>query len=76
MDKEIIERIQEKAKIFLDNDIPAFIKDIKDNYFFCDILFVGEIYLMIYDFKRKEKFKLYWQDILVFDEYKERGEMK
>ena len=70
MDK--IGRIKDKAEVFLANDIKAFIRDIDDTYYFCDIIFVGEIHLIIYDFKRKEKFKLYWQDIMDFKEYEVR----
>jgi len=70
-----IERLKVKADLFLKNDIKVFIKTISDNYYFCDILLVGEIYLMLYNFagKRKgEKDRLVWTDIVEIKEYEER----
>ena len=72
--EKVIERIKDKAEVFSTNNIKAFIRDFSDNYYFCNLLFVGDIYLMIYDFKRREKVKLYWQDIVEFQEYKEKEE--
>ena len=74
MDMDKIERIKDKAEVFLTNNIKAFIRDIDDTYYFCDIMFVGEIYLILFDFKRKERFKLYWQDVMDFKEYEVRHE--
>lgn len=64
-----MERLKIKADYFLDNNIKAFIKDNYDTYYFCDILLVGEIYLTIYDFKRKEKFRLMIIDLKDIKEY-------
>ena len=51
--KEQLERLKEKAEYFLENNIKAFIKDKYDNYYFCDILIVGETHLYIQNFAGK-----------------------
>jgi len=59
-----------------EEDIKAFVKDVYDNYHFCDILLVGEDWLMVKHFKGKregEKVRILWADILVLDEYREVG---
>lgn len=76
--KEKIERFKEKAETFLKNDIQAFIKDINDNYYFCDILSVGELKILIYNFAGKRQGKkdnLYWPDIVSLEEYIEKEEV-
>ncbi len=76
--REKIERLKVKAELFLNKDIKAFIKTIQENYYFCDILSVGEIHLYIYNFagKRKgEKDRLIWTDISEIFEYKEMGDV-
>lgn len=75
--KEKVERFKGKAEIFIKNNTPAFIIDISDNYYFCDILLVGEDYLYVQHFTGKKKGKkerIVWFDILRFEEYKEEGE--
>ena len=70
-----IDELKAKAEFFLENDLQAFIKDINDTWYFCDILIVGEIKLSIYNFegqRKKEKDNLLWIDIKSIDEYKER----
>jgi hypothetical protein len=69
-----IESYRLKAELFLEKNIKAFVKDINNSYYFCDILTIGELYLFVFDFKRQEKFRIFWGDIMVFDEYKKRGE--
>jgi len=74
---EKVERLKAKADVFLKNDIRAFIKDFDDNFYFCDVLLVGELKLLISNFagKRKgEKTDLYWQDIKSIDEYSEEDQ--
>jgi hypothetical protein len=74
---EKIERFKFKAELFLKEDMRAFIKDVYDNYHFCDIVLVGEDWLVIQHFKGKregEKLRILWADILVLDEYREVGE--
>jgi hypothetical protein len=79
MDKEKImdkiERYKLLADEFLKNDIRVFIKDINDDYYFADILLVGEDKLTIQCFaperKAGQKFYLRWSEIMFFDEYEE-----
>lgn len=69
-----VERLKVKAELFLNKNIKTFIKTVHDDYYFCDILLVGDIYLYIYSFagKRKgEKDRLIWTDISEIFEYKE-----
>ena len=72
--KEKVERIKAKADLFLKNDIKVFIVDTLDNYYWCDILSVGEDYLFVQHFTGKKKFekeRILWLDIIKFEEYKE-----
>ena len=72
-----LERLKDKAEFFLEKDIRAFIKDNYDNFYFCDILLVGETHLLISNFagKRKgEKDRILWIDIKDISEYKEEEE--
>ena len=73
--KDKIERLKGKAEIFLKNNTKAFIVDIDDNYYFCDILLVGEDYLYVKHFtgkKKGEKERVVWFDIIKFEEYQEK----
>jgi len=73
--KEMIERNKIKAEQFLKEDIRVFIKDVQDNYYFCDILIVGEVNLLVYNFAGKregEKSRLNWADIIELKEYEVR----
>ena len=73
--KDKVERLRLKAELFLENNIRAFIKTIQNDYYFCDILVVGDLYLYVIDFdgKRKgEKSRLIWTDISEIYEYVER----
>ena len=73
--KDKVERLKVKAELFLENNIRAFIKTIQNDYYFCDILVVGDLYLYVVDFtgKRKgEKSRLIWSDISEIYEYVER----
>ena len=75
--KDKVERFKGKAEIFLKNNTRAFIVDISDNYYFCDILLVGEDYLYVQHFtgkKKSEKERIVWFDIIKFEEYEEKGE--
>jgi len=69
-------RHKEKAEYFLQNDIKAFIKDKDNNFYFCDILVVGETHLFIHNFAGKrigEKQQILWIDIELISEYRENG---
>ena len=72
--KEKIARWQVLADLFDKQDKKVFIKDILDNYYFADILIVGEDTILIDCFApedRKGHQQLYWANIVKFDEYKE-----
>jgi len=71
--KTKIDRWRSKAEVFLENDIKCFIKTIDGGYHSAKVSFVGMNWLVIDDFIKKEKFKIYWLDILLFEEYKENG---
>ena len=66
-----IEHWRLKAELFLKNNTQCFIKTLDHSYHSADILLVGEDTILIYDFIKKEKFKVYWIDITLFSEYKE-----
>ena len=75
--KDKVERFKGKSEIFIKNNTKTFIIDIYDNYYFCNILVVGEDYLYIQHFTGKKKFekeRILWYDILKIEEYKEKEE--
>lgn len=77
--KEKIERFKIKAELFLKNNNKSFIIDIYDNYYFCDILFVGEDYLVVLGFdgiRKFEKDRIFWADVVRLEEYKNKGGRK
>ena len=53
-----IERWKEKAEVFLENNIKCFIKTIDGSFHSGDILFVGNLYLVVSDIIKKEKFRI------------------
>lgn len=67
--------MQGYAQELLDNNKPVFIKDINNNFYFADILLVGEetIYFQCFSpvQRKDEKISLSWNKIIVLDEYKE-----
>ena len=65
-----IEHWKLKAELFLDENIKCFIKTIDGAYHSADILLVGERAIEFYDFVKKEKFRVYWIDIILFEEFK------
>ena len=72
------ERFKVLAEILLKNNKQVFIKDIDDNLYFGDIIFVGEDLIEINCFspihRRGQKFCIYWPLIQQLEEYKERIE--
>lgn len=77
MEQGKIERLREKAKYFLFNEIKAFIKDKDNNYYFCDILSLGETHLFLSNFagnRSGTKSQLLWIDIELISEYQELRE--
>lgn len=74
--KKVI-KFKEKAEYFIKHNLKAFIKDSNNQFYFCDILIVGESHLYIYNFagpRVNTKTQLLWIDIEVFEEY--RGKIK
>lgn len=72
--KDKVERIKLKAQVFLNTNTKAFIVDMDDNYYFCDITFVDENFVRVMGFagtRNGEGTKLFYTDILRFEEYKE-----
>lgn len=70
-----IERLRVKAEEFLKENIRAFIIDSNDTYYFCDILFVGENYLVVQGFKgvrKLEKDRIFWADVVKLEEYRKK----
>lgn len=73
--KEKIQRWKIKADILISEDKRAFIIDVNNSYFFCDILISGEERLLFKPFKGNDSGKnveKYWADITKFEEYIER----
>jgi hypothetical protein len=73
--RDKIERLKLKAEEILKERLRCFIIDVFNNYYFCDILFVGENYLVVQDFKGLRKFeksRLWWADVVKLEPYKER----
>tara|TARA_R100000789_G_scaffold83855_1_gene79470 strand:+ start:134 stop:397 length:264 start_codon:yes stop_codon:yes gene_type:complete len=71
--KDKIERLKDKADFFIDNNIKAFVKDNYNNFYFCQILLVGETHLLVKNFAGKragENDRLLWIDIDDIKEYK------
>jgi len=69
-----IERWKEKAEDFLENNIRCFIKSLDGGYYSGDILLVGDNWISIYDIIKKENFRIFWLDIILFEEWKEKRE--
>lgn len=77
--REKIKRLKVKAETFLKNDIRAFIKTYSGDYFFCDILIVGDIRLEVHNFIGKRKgtnSNIFWPDIISIEEYKPLEDIK
>jgi len=74
MVKDKIERWKLLAELFLNKNIKAYIKEINGDLHFCDILFVGEDSVRIYNYgpaqRAGTKDTLYWINIEDFDEDK------
>lgn len=74
---ERIDRLKEKAEYFLENNVKAFIKDSANNFYFCDLLVVGETHLLVENFsgqREGKKSQILWLDVEVFSEYREGRE--
>lgn len=73
--KENIERIKLLSEDFLNRDKRIFVKDINGNFYFADIILVGDEGLTIKCFapvqRKNEKITLNWFAIVLIEEYKE-----
>lgn len=72
--KDKVERFKAKADIFLVKDIKAFIVDSENNYYFCDLVFSGDVYIEVIGFagrRNGQRDKIFFVDILRFEEYEE-----
>ena len=73
--KETTERNKEKAKIFLEGNIRAFIENFSEDYFFCNILEVHENFVIVSCFagqRKGEVERVFFIDIKKFEEYEEK----
>jgi hypothetical protein len=76
---EKIARLKLKAELFLKEDIKAFIRDVYDNYYFCNIVLINEDWLYVQFFKGQrqgERLRIFWVDILEISEYREETQIK
>ena len=67
--------LQEKARIFLRNDLRVFIQDTYNNYHFCLIKEVWNDWVIVYDFKGNymgKTTRILWLDIQKMEEYQEK----
>ena len=75
--KERIERWKLLCETFVATNRRAFIKDYKDTWYSCDIIFVGESTLEIECFEpedmKGERYSLFWAEIVSIVEYKKGG---
>ena len=72
-----IERLRSLANLFLKNNLKAFITDYGKNFFFCDIIYVCDDYVLVENFsgqKKGQQERIFFLNIERFEEYKERGE--
>ena len=66
-----IEHWRKKADLFYENSIRCFIKTVEGGFYSGEILLNGDKTIEIYDFIKRKNFRIYWLDIVLFDEYKE-----
>lgn len=69
--------LKKRAEIFLKNDIRIFIKDIYDNFYFCEIKEINKDWILVWNFAGQRiglNTRILWIDILEMSEY--RGDLK
>jgi len=77
--REKLERFKIKAEEIDKENLKAFIVDVNDTYYFCNVILVGDATILIENFKGQrvgEREKLFWADIVKFEEYKEKEELR
>jgi len=71
-----IERWKTTAEIFLRDNIKAYVRDVAGNYYFCEVLLVGEDTLIVQCFdppqRRGDKITLYWSLVEEFKQFEVR----
>jgi hypothetical protein len=67
-----IDRWKDKAELFLENDIKCFIKTADSVFYSGDVVFIGDNWLVIDDIVKKEKCRIFWLDVILFEEYKKK----
>ena len=74
--KEKVERWKELAELFLKNDERVYIKDIDGNYYFADLILVGDDSITVQCFAPDDrigkKYILYWPLIKRLDRYEKK----
>ena len=76
--REKLERFKIKAEEIANENLKAFIIDVNDTYYFCNIIFVGHATILIENFKGQragDREKLFWADIVKLEMYKEKEEL-
>lgn len=66
-------RFKEKAKIFLEEDTKAWVKDIRGTFYFCNIIKVRKNHMLIQSFAGKrdgDVDKIYFVDVIDLLEFK------
>lgn len=74
--KEKIERWKVLAELWFNEGSKIFLKDLNNNWYWANIIIVGEDTLLIDCFAPTERVghqKLYWAEISYFDKYREEG---
>jgi hypothetical protein len=75
--KDKVKSMQQLADLFLKDDKKVYIKDYNGDYYFGDILLVGESTILISCFapeqRKGQNFTIYWVTIDRFEEYKEES---
>jgi hypothetical protein len=74
--KEKMERMKVLAELWSNEDKKVFIKDVSDNWYFANILVVGEDTILVNCFSPKDRIghqRIYWANIVKMEEYREVG---
>ena len=72
-----IKDLKERARIFVKNGIRVFVKDIYNNFYFCEIKEIKDEFLIVRNFagsRNGTDTRILWLDILEIQEYREVGE--
>lgn len=71
----VLEQYKQLAEILSKENKSVYVKDFNDEYYFGDLIFIGENSFEIQCFapekKKGKKFVIYWASVSKFDAYKE-----